>query len=1306
MSMTGSLMQPYEGSAGGVTRAGKRIMTVSPSSKSPPSTSPGPSSAPNGGPSPGGPNGNPPCSLPSSASSSSSCSAAASSASSSSLTRRSSASGHHHHRHHHHHSKRRRDSEDCCCCCCRFLGRKLHLNSLWSVWYGFVALVLEACVISAALKRMAAVVELPWPAQDPPPLGTFPLHPGPGIEMTVCLGLGALAVVLVPPFLFAAVFKVGNLANDGYKHGVQLDACSRDPSGLSLGGGGSGGGGSGGLLGSLWTHGGPTAPFLHLVSAFCLLLARLIMEARLIQAGFLPKDAIWRTDLDFLGIHRDRLVLLNFLSSTFNSSTPLPPSLPTPLSLDEVILNGTASSVLQMTTTTTLPPTTTTLTTTSSTTSFPSLPPPSASAVTAPSPMPSPDDDGDLWDGGAVWWGSGPISTEFLNYALALTAYAVRYPSVFWRTSKPLASLLSVQLAANAIYALLSFASISVLYKVQVVRAADGSFGNDAVAAGADSQSFLLSFFSSLHGRGSEGRSAGGAGSGNNGPFLLNPLVTLALFVLSGALVLASSLVLYLYGLCRLRSFLGRQRERGRLITVPGSLGEGAGGGGGGWGYFSHCAALCVLISLGVCEAPLLHDAALVYRGSLDGAVLAGSIAAVMHLLLWLLAWLILTAKRRWAFKVRVTVARATVRASPRSVQLLTDVELASRRHNRRPHCGSSGSDSSAGVPLLVVGNGRAYAVSETTPRKAIMGVVQRTILEQQQQRQRQRKGISPGEDGEDSGGGMGDGDLLDDDDDGEQVYWLRPQQTVLRTVSPKPSPDSERLTWLHRKNSSSSGGTKLKVTFDDSLNTGSNGSGARKLKVLSKVPKTALAVGRGKLKGTGNGPDLVGEQNGSRSRIGRRRNPLLSDSEDFSGEDCEGAVPEDDGDYATLREVPMPVGDDEDTPSEDAKFQGSVTPRCLRRADSGMPHEEDVTPRSESVSTESSGGSPPEHSGHSDETSSGIHSNSSGETGHNGQQGIQVVTVGPSRRSTSVDDLVTTEQAPRTTAAPWRSFSLQRNVQPPTSEDCGDFPPPPPPPPLEESTVVIRRKQSRPKTTDLTQAEPFGRSTNMRMTSFTDQPDGSRSSITTGSTVGNSAGPSRVIPSSSPSLQPQPIKDYQSRVLASGTASLPPQHHPPHQGFQLAAGGRGGCHSFPRIQPQQPHLNYPIHPHHHQHTTLPTHHNGVRIFGGPSSLANTSSFKHYRPGLQLAGVMAQGPSYYGTAVTASVPAGRPMGVGVVNGVARVPEESAGHHTFPAVKRVELIPHLMKANGVGQDRDSANFSMASSGDSDNYITHG
>lgn len=40
---------------------------------------------------------------------------------------------------------------------------------------------------------------------------------------------------------------------------------------------------------NLWLHGVPTAPFLHLVAAFCLLLPRTLMDATLISAGFLPK---------------------------------------------------------------------------------------------------------------------------------------------------------------------------------------------------------------------------------------------------------------------------------------------------------------------------------------------------------------------------------------------------------------------------------------------------------------------------------------------------------------------------------------------------------------------------------------------------------------------------------------------------------------------------------------------------------------------------------------------------------------------------------------------------------------------------------------------------------------------------------------------------------------------------------------------------------------------------------------------------------------------------------------------------------
>ena len=46
---------------------------------------------------------------------------------------------------------------------------------------------------------------------------------------------------------------------------------------------------SSGLIRNAWHHGGPTSPFIHLVSAFCFLLPRIIIEAKLIEVGFLSR---------------------------------------------------------------------------------------------------------------------------------------------------------------------------------------------------------------------------------------------------------------------------------------------------------------------------------------------------------------------------------------------------------------------------------------------------------------------------------------------------------------------------------------------------------------------------------------------------------------------------------------------------------------------------------------------------------------------------------------------------------------------------------------------------------------------------------------------------------------------------------------------------------------------------------------------------------------------------------------------------------------------------------------------------------
>lgn len=182
------------------------------------------------------------------------------------------------------------------------------------------------------------------------------------------------------------------------------------------------------------------------------------------------------------------------------------------------------------------------------------------------------------------------------------------------------------------------------------------------------------------------------------------------------------------------------------------------------------------------------------------------------------------------------------------------------------------------------------------------------------------------------------------------------------------------------------------------------------------------------------------------------------------------------------------------------------LTPRCLRRTDSGMPHEE-LTPRSDSSNSPPldsndtgriNGGS---SNGSTSETSSGVHSNASNASND----------LNSNRRATSAEEL---PKVPQTVQeVQWRSSSLQRGTQPPTSANYSFSPAQNYSPQFasqaqqrlingsndalildnaKEATVVIRRRLSRPKLTEPMNPneEPFGRSTNMRMTSFTENND------------------------------------------------------------------------------------------------------------------------------------------------------------------------------------------------------------------------
>lgn len=59
------------------------------------------------------------------------------------------------------------------------------------------------------------------------------------------------------------------------------------------------------------------------------------------------------------------------------------------------------------------------------------------------------------------------MSIEYMNLALGLVIYSVRYPALFWSTNKCLGLIFSFQLLINGLHTLISFAGMSILYKVR-----------------------------------------------------------------------------------------------------------------------------------------------------------------------------------------------------------------------------------------------------------------------------------------------------------------------------------------------------------------------------------------------------------------------------------------------------------------------------------------------------------------------------------------------------------------------------------------------------------------------------------------------------------------------------------------------------------------------------------------------------------------------------------------------------------------------------------------------------------------------
>ncbi|CAL4244555.1 unnamed protein product, partial [Meganyctiphanes norvegica] len=81
-----------------------------------------------------------------------------------------------------------------------------HINNTWSIWYGILMVVFMIYLIYNGFRRFVVYASLPWPGGQ-----------SPYAALNAMVGLIGSAVVLLPFFFVAAVLKVGNLGNDGFK---------------------------------------------------------------------------------------------------------------------------------------------------------------------------------------------------------------------------------------------------------------------------------------------------------------------------------------------------------------------------------------------------------------------------------------------------------------------------------------------------------------------------------------------------------------------------------------------------------------------------------------------------------------------------------------------------------------------------------------------------------------------------------------------------------------------------------------------------------------------------------------------------------------------------------------------------------------------------------------------------------------------------------------------------------------------------------------------------------------------------------
>ena len=163
----------------------------------------------------------------------------------------------------------------------------VRLNSLESIWYCNIAVILTIFLVYDSHNRYGQYRSLPWPEDDRP-----------NAEIRLAVFLMACAVILIILFIPTQYFKVGNHANDQSKLGTHTrrkKSAEANQAAKPKDNPGSDGESTAEVVRfaihtakSSRKHLGPIGATIHITSAFCLILPVVFLQARAIAAGFFP----------------------------------------------------------------------------------------------------------------------------------------------------------------------------------------------------------------------------------------------------------------------------------------------------------------------------------------------------------------------------------------------------------------------------------------------------------------------------------------------------------------------------------------------------------------------------------------------------------------------------------------------------------------------------------------------------------------------------------------------------------------------------------------------------------------------------------------------------------------------------------------------------------------------------------------------------------------------------------------------------------------------------------------------------------